>query len=102
MFDVWRSKDAFASSCASFPFNGHLTVSVDFACFRVFCQAVQPLETCEIACGWYPDTETGRFKYIEPHAPTKDALKLIQDTLRLKRTQRKRRKYPKVCLQIRY
>ncbi len=33
-------------------FNGHLTVTVDFAGFRVFCQAVQPLEDCSIACGW--------------------------------------------------
>ncbi|CAD7966575.1 unnamed protein product [Amoebophrya sp. A25] len=67
------------------PFNGHLTVTVDYAGYRVFCQAVQPLENCGIACGWFPD-KSGKMRYLEPDASTKDALKLIQDTLNLKRT----------------
>ncbi|CAD7971592.1 unnamed protein product [Amoebophrya sp. A120] len=84
------ASSASANNC---PFNGHLTVTVDYAGFRVFCQAVQPLEECNIACGWYPD-KAGRLRYIEPDAPTKEALKLVQDTLNLKRTMLKLKDNP--------
>ena len=38
-----------------FPFNASLTACVEYAGFRVFAQAVQPLEACAIACGWFLD-----------------------------------------------
>ena len=69
-----------------FPFNGSLTACVEFAGFRVFAQAVQPLESCAIACGWFMDANKRKCRFIEPDSRAKSALQLVASTLNLKRT----------------